>query len=337
MTFTRMKQQLKPRRGKLSPLFCSTGKTKTFKQSNTYIHLSLKTNWENTGKESRVEFTSEAWKTSMDISFKKSIIKQPTRRPKGIINSQFLEMEYITSDRKLKKKSIIRDHLNAFCPTNSNCLSSKSSAFLQGNSFTESGMACNHLSLTIFNCSLALLGSPKWAFVTFIEHVGEIWWGACDSKHQRNWQGLFLNTFICKKGQGPKIMPCTNFLDTTTKLIIPPWKVLNNKKIHAYVKIWRLFNLNWRTSIYPTCKPFKITNSIFFYIVMLNQPGPETLLGKLVSLLRSKSREKNIHQLRTVHFQSRFSFFFFFSSHNHRSLALLRHKHRYNTIKLQIY
>jgi hypothetical protein len=99
---------------------------------------------ENKQEECIEKYTSELWNSSRDTSFKKLIIKQPTKRPSGIISSWFLEMENMTSDKELKTNRIIRVHFNAFCRRKSNRSISIFSAFFHGISLTESGIIRVH-------------------------------------------------------------------------------------------------------------------------------------------------------------------------------------------------
>uniref|UniRef100_A0A2P2JL99 Uncharacterized protein MANES_18G051200 n=1 Tax=Rhizophora mucronata TaxID=61149 RepID=A0A2P2JL99_RHIMU len=92
-------------------------------------------------------------------------------------------MANITSDTELKMNKVIKDHLNAFCPAKTNRFSSKSSAFFQGKSFTEPGMASHSLSFATFICNLILLGSPNWAIDIFMVHAGEKLGLACTGKY----------------------------------------------------------------------------------------------------------------------------------------------------------
>jgi hypothetical protein len=139
--------------------------------------------------------------SSRDISFKKSVIKQPTKRPSGIISSWFLEMENMTSDKELKTNRIISVHFNAFCPRKSNRSISIFSAFFHGISLTESGMASHNFSLKILICILTFFGSPNSAIETFIEHVGEVWRRAHSLRDRRSSKGWPWKFLICTKGK----------------------------------------------------------------------------------------------------------------------------------------
>lgn len=174
-------------------------------RNQCHIHMEIKYTHTHTQKNRKNEciekYTSELWNSSCDISFKKSVIKQPTKRPSGIINSWLLEMENMTSDKELKTNRTIRVHFNAFCPRKSNRSISVFSAFFHGISLTESGMASHNFSLKILICILTFFGSPNSAIDAFIEHVGKVWRRARNLKDLCSWQGWPWKCLTCTKGK----------------------------------------------------------------------------------------------------------------------------------------
>lgn len=117
------------------------------------------------------KYTSNLWNNSCDISFKKSATRQPTKRPQGITSSRFMENVYTKSDTEPKMKNKIRDHLTASCARLHNLSRSICSAFFQGNSWTEDGMASLSFSLMIPICIFTSFGSLRSAIDTLIDLV----------------------------------------------------------------------------------------------------------------------------------------------------------------------
>lgn len=114
--------------------------------------------------------SSEMGSTCCNVSFKMSVMKHPTKRPKGIISSLFLEIENMISEKKLNTQRATRDHLSAFSPRRSSCFRAMSAAFFHGSSLTGTGMASRSFSFITPICRLGLLGSPNWAIdTTFVQ------------------------------------------------------------------------------------------------------------------------------------------------------------------------
>lgn len=151
---------------------------------------------ENWWEECKVKYTSKWRNSSCDASLIKSVIKQPTKRPKGMISSWFLESENMTSDKELKMNNVIRVHFNPFCPRKISRSSRIPSAFFHGISLTESGMTSHSFFIAILICILNLFGSLNSFIDTFIEHVGKVWWWTHDLECLCNWPWKCL---ICTK------------------------------------------------------------------------------------------------------------------------------------------
>lgn len=153
-----------------------------------------------------IKHTSEGLNlnTCWHVSFKRSAIKQPTKRPKGIINSWFLEMENKKSDNELVIKYTIRDHFNAFCPRKSSRPTRISTAFFRSRSLTELGMASHNFSFTVPICNLTLLGSPNSDIETFIQHVDKASLWMHGRWYLWNCHGFCLKTLICSPKQTNK-------------------------------------------------------------------------------------------------------------------------------------
>lgn len=144
-------------------------------------------------------FTWWSGMSSRDISSKSLVVVIPTKRPNGITNSLFLEIEYEISDRQLNAKYASRPHFSASFAKARNSSSATVSAFFQGNCLIESGIMFHNFCCVLFNMTTSLEGSLKCSIPgNFAKQDTEMcFFGTFIRKGLRSWCSWLLDDTSC--------------------------------------------------------------------------------------------------------------------------------------------